>query len=259
MALPEPIVTERRGCLRIWRRADIPLGRVIEALETPGEVLKASWKGTVRRVGAWVVKETGPQRGLALLKLTLARGRYRRAWRAACFLAEQGVPVAAPLAYVERGWMGFVSGNAVLSEHLDGVRNVEARAADLARTGDAGAISGYLDALADAVNRLAATGAYHSDLSGKNILTRNGPPFYFVDLDGVILGRAYTDRLRMRNHIQLYDSFCDLFPEEPLRRFIARMLPPDAPGEPWIRAVQKGQYARRARLESRRARTRAKG
>src|SRR5690606_22863464 len=198
---------ERVGALRLWRREDTPREAVLAALQTPGEPLKVSGKSRTRRVGPWVVKESvaGPR---AVLKHTLRRARYRQGWEAARHLAAAGIGVPTPRAFVEWTWGGIVFGNALILDYLEGFVNVEEHARRLARGGaDAAAIGAFLAGLAASVNRLTASGACHTDLSGKNIFTLDGRDFYFIDLDGVVLGRTYGDAPRLRNHVQLYDSF----------------------------------------------------
>ncbi len=105
----------------------------------------------------------------------------------------------------------------------------------------------FLNELARSVNRLEQSGAYHADLSGKNIFTKDGKVFYFIDLDDVLLGAPSSAESRLKNHIQLYDSFCDFVPESILRAFIAGMAAPATDFDAWFRRVQEGQKIRRAR------------
>lgn len=197
-----------------------------------------------RRVGPWVVKASRAQGGLGVLKRTLQRARYRGAWAASHFLARRGVCVPQPHAFVEEGRFGVIVGNALVTEYLDGCRNVEHYAAGLAASSDE--VAQFLGRLADAVNGLIATGAYHTDLSGKNIFTCDGETFYFIDLDGVVLDLVPTDGQRMKGHVQLYDSFCDLWGADLLDPFIGRMHPDASDQAAWLHAVHEGQRARRA-------------
>ena len=240
--------TERRGALTIHLRDDVPLEAVLEALRAQGEVLKVSPKTVTKRVGEWVVKQSRFQAGLGPLKHTLCRNRYRAGWRAASRLEPRGVGVPRPVAYIEQGRLGIIVGNAVVSEFLDGFRNVEQHAAELAANrASQETVGAFLDGLAGAVNELTAADAFHTDLSGKNVFTQDGAAFYFIDLDGVVLDQPYTEQLRMKNHVQLYDSFCDLFDDGLLGPFLARMLPAGQPISEWLAAVRARQRVRRAR------------
>ncbi|MCX5768824.1 MAG: hypothetical protein NTZ09_00915, partial [Candidatus Hydrogenedentes bacterium] len=196
--------------------------------------------------GEWAVKLSRIEGGLGPVKRTLARGRYRRAWVAANHLHARGVRVPEPMAYGEWTLFGIVLGNVLVTRFLAGHVNVEVYAAQLVRnSATQEALGAFFAGLASAVNRLTSAGAYHADLSGKNIFTKDGSEFYFIDLDGVVLGRAYCDALRLKNHIQLYDSFCDFCDHDTLARFHARMLTDTDNLEGWMRLVVEGQRARR--------------
>jgi tRNA A-37 threonylcarbamoyl transferase component Bud32 len=223
------------------------LKAVQDSLEDGGVLLKKSDKFRTRRVGDWVVKETTARGLIPTLKLTLLRKRYRRAWEAARFLQSQGIHVPAPIAYAEGGAFGIVTGNAVISEFLDGHRNVEdhARALEAESPHDRAQAESFLSAVADAVNALTAAGAYHSDLSGKNIFTADGQTCRFIDLEAVRLNRRYTRVERLTNHVQLCDSFCDLWDDELLGPFIEKMTPRDWDGKAWFAKVRQVQRRRR--------------
>ncbi|MBI5092002.1 MAG: hypothetical protein HZB26_06100 [Candidatus Hydrogenedentes bacterium] len=244
------IVEERVGPYEVRRRNEVATQAVLEALDTPGQVLKKSSKAVTRRVGDWVVKEsrsTVRQRA----KQALRPGAYLRAWKAALLFETAGVGSAKPIALVRRRKLGAIVGSALIFEHLDGSCSVEQWAARMHETGASEkAIRGFLSKIAQAVARLCDTGAYHADLSGKNILTRNGDSFYFIDLDGVELNREYTDALQLKNHIQLYDSFCDLWSDDVLAPFVTQMLPRGTDADVWMEAVRRGQAKRRARTKA---------
>ena len=220
-------------------------------VRAPGEVLKASRKSETRQVGEWVVKRSCARGMAALCRHTFCRERYRLGWVAAHHLQRQGVAVADPWAYVEWGRFGLIWGNAFVSAFLDGTQDVEHYAdAMVTRGWKPGDVHAYLGGLAEAVNRLCASGAYHTDLAGKNILTRDGREFYFIDLEGVVIGRPYTRELRMETHVQLYDSFCDRFDDTYLEPFIAQMLPEPGVLSDWMNEVRATQRVRRARTEA---------
>ncbi|MDX9973834.1 MAG: lipopolysaccharide kinase InaA family protein [FCB group bacterium] len=243
-------VTERVGELRIERRSDAALDAILGALKSPGEVLKQSHKSTARRVGDWVIKES--RRNLSeYIKHVFHPSRYRAGWLAARYLEERGIGVPEAVAYVERRCLGLMTGNAVVMEFLSGYVNVEEYARRLVAAGaNAARVEAFLEGLAKAVGALDAAGAYHSDLSGKNIFTRTGAEFRFIDLDGVVLGRKQTEAMRLLNHVQLYDSFCDLWDDSVLDPFLAPLIPADRDIEAWMETVRAGQAARRARTEA---------
>ncbi len=247
----------RRGLGRCYCRKEVRVEAVWDALAHSGDVLKASKKARVMRVGNWVVKEQ--RDALGWLKYTLKRSRYRRAWVAAHHLRHHNVLVPEPVAFIEYSVAGVILRNTMVSAYLDGCRNVEHFLQALAKRG-AGrdTIELFLRRLADAVNHLCASGAYHADLSGKNIFTLDGTRFYFIDLEAVEIGGEYTDALRLKNHIQLYDSFCDQLNDTLLAPFLQHMLPAGADARLWLPRVRDGQRERRARIDrihARRAQT----
>ncbi len=245
----DDLQTVRRGLKRLYLRKEVTPEAVTAALKAPGDPLKASRKASVKVVGEWVVKRSHGRFGTGLARHTFRRTRYRRAWLAAHRLGSYGVLVPEPIAYVEWG-MGILWRNAFVTAHLDGCRNVEDFLRALIQRGGArDTLEGFLERLADAVNRLSGSGAYHADLSGKNIFTRDGQEFYFIDLDAVELDREYTDELRLKNHIQLYDSFCDELNDLLLVPFIERMLTHEHDLRVWMPAVRNGQKKRRDRIE----------
>jgi tRNA A-37 threonylcarbamoyl transferase component Bud32 len=243
-------VVERVGGRLVERRSDVSLDAVLDALKTPGAILKQNHKATTRRVGDWVVKEsrrTASER----LKHALRPARYRCGWNAARALTERGIGVPEPVAYVESRLAGRMIGNAMITEFLSGCVSVEEFAQRLVSVGATHArVTAYLGALAKAVADLNAAGAYHSDLSGKNIFTRTGAEFRFIDLDAIVLDRPIAEAASLLNHVQLYDSFCDLWDDSFLEPFLLPLIPSDRNVEGWMEEVRAGQASRRARVEA---------
>lgn len=241
---------ETLGRLRIERFPDVALDDVLQVLRFEGPVLKASAKSVTRRVGGWVVKESR-RTFREMVKHTAQPKRYRQGWRAACHLHDAGIAVPQPRAYVESRLGPFMVANALIMDYLEGAMNVEDFARSLVRRQATEAdIAAYLGALASAVNGLEAAGAYHTDLSGKNIFTRDGTVFYFIDLDGVVLGQSHDDVRRFKNHVQLYDSFCDLWDGALLDPFLTAMRPAPSSAADWCDRVRAEQARRRARIEA---------
>lgn len=250
MSSTQNLVVDSVGRLHIERFQDVALEDALEALRLEGPILKASTKSVTRRVGGWVVKES--RRSLReMVKHAAQPNRYRQGWRAACHLHDAGVAVPQPRAYAEIRLGPLMVANAVIMDYLEGAMNVEDFARSLVRRQATDAdIAAYLGALASAVNGLEAAGAYHTDLSGKNIFTREGTVFHFIDLDGVILGQPHDELMRLKNHVQLYDSFCDLWDGALLDPFLTAMLPPSQSASQWCDAVRAEQARRRARIEA---------
>ena len=245
---------------RAWRAdaqivvaAGIDEAHARAALGNVSDVLKVSAKSTTFRSGDWVVKTSPAQFSFESLRLLAGVNRYRRTWDALHRLRAQGVSLPAPVAYIaERRW-GRTRRAAVVAEYLAGWVNVEEHARALVRErADDGAIAAYLAGIATALRGLEQAGAYHADLSGKNIMTAKGARFAFIDLDGVRFPRTISHSDRLKNHIQLYDSFCDYWSDRLLRPFIEALWPQDVtPPEDWFERVRMGQATRRARQRAR--------
>lgn len=245
--LPDNNFTKHRvGRTSVYARSDLALEELLAAIKGPGDELKRSKRALTRRVNDWVVKESRGPLIREVVKHTLSRERYRRAWYAAHYLLARGIAVPKPIAYLEKSVLGCITGTVTITEHLRGHRSVQQFLHALVKQG-AGqeTITQFLDALANAVLALMASGAFHADLAGKNIYTEDGTSFYFIDLDAVILGTPYTQEMRLRNHVQLYDSFCDQLNDAVLVPFIQRMLPKDIDSRVWLPALRTAQAERR--------------
>lgn len=242
-------VVERSGRLRVWRRADVSLASVLDTLSACGPILKSNGKSETKRVGGYLVKSSAGNVAVQVLKHTAQRERYRRGWRAAHYFADRGIPAPKPFAHVEWSFAGVIWKHATITEYLPDCVDVEHYYDALVKAGASlDDLAAYLSRLADAVNRLAASAAIHTDLAGKNILTRDGQTFYFIDLEGVILNQVIDEGRTLQAHVQLYDSFIDRCDDSLLAPFIRRMLPQAGPQfDLWFARVKAAQALRRAR------------
>ncbi len=247
----QDIHVARDGVCTYYLTPGVTVGAVKEALATEGETLKASPKSLTRRVEGWVVKESTGNTLPNLIKHTAARWRYRRGWTAARFLASRGVGVPKARAFMEERAGGVIWRQAYLCDYLDGCENVEQFARRLVE-GDAteAQIGNFLKFLAQAVNGLCGAPAYHADLSGKNIFTKTGAEFYFIDLDSCQIRKAPRGLDLLKNHVQLYDSFCDVWDDATLDPFLEDLSRLSVGRGEWLRMVKAGQAQRRAEQEA---------
>lgn len=233
---------------RAERHGNVPQEAVWRAIREPGELLKQSRNWTTKRAGDWVVKTVRAQFGLGFVRPLILTRRLRQGWKAARHLFDHGVGVPEPIAYAEQRVCGAPINAAFISRHIDHAVTVEEFARRLAlQDAKPDDVHAFLAALAAAINQLAEAGAVHRDLSGKNILTTDGRAFYFIDLDSVVLRPVYDEEDRMKNHVQIYDSFCDLWGDEFLGPFIEQLLPHGQSLAPWLDRVRAGQHKRRSR------------
>ena len=246
---PPDVIVEKTGAAIVYRKKHFPPDTLARVLKLPGEVLKRGIS-TTRRVEGYVIK-SAPQGPIATVKRTFGQYPQRRGWTSALWLEARGINVPPPRAYVEFRRLGFKIGACLVSGYLDGLSNVEAFARTMVKSNASeNRVLAYLSALATAVNDLSATGAYHRDLSGKNIFTRDGETFTFIDLDSVEIDVPWTDERRLKNLVQLYDSFCDYWPDQVLKHFIAALSPENGDKDAWFSRVREGQAQRRKRVEA---------
>jgi len=236
-----PIRTERRGGLRVRLCGDMEMTDVLRALEESGETLQNTRKRAVRRVGEWVIKSSRFNRGTGIIKHTFRRNRYRTGWRASVALYERGVPVPRPQAFIEHGVFPVITGNTLISDYLHDCVDVKSWAEDRL-AGNPMETDSFLTRLSEAVNCFHAAGAYHQDLKTDNILTPDGIRFYFIDLDDVVLDLPYPDAIRLKNHVQLYYGFSEIFPKEALLKFLVTMQPDGVSTESWQRDILQGHH-----------------
>ena len=242
------VVTEHCGNAIVHHRAGLDCQQILDTISAQGEVLKTSPKSITRRIDALVVKACAGGAGLGLLNRSLRRNRYRRGWFAGLYLEKQGVAVPRVKAFVETGRWGLIAASYLVMDYLEKACNVERYAVELVQDeAPEEDIRTFLRGLARAVNELRGVGAYHQDLSGKNIYTRDGERFHFIDLESIVPAERHTRKMIFRNHVQLYDSFCDLLGDDLLEPFLAEMAPEEQDYAMWAKLVRRGQAARRTR------------
>lgn len=219
-------------------------------LTDEGGEIKRSSKAISLHTPTAYVKRT-PRTWSSALRCALRPNHFRENFYAALRLDRAGISVAMPLGLAERRVLGVPVQQAAAAEWLEGAVNVEVYARTLvAENAEADGIAAYLERLADAVRALAVAGIHHADLSGKNIFTPEGVAFTFIDLDSVQPTYGVDEAALLKRDVQLYDSFCDLWPDEVLRVFIAQLHCENMPTEDWFSRVCEGQAARRARTEA---------
>ena len=243
----EDVVTECCGNAVVRRRADISCERLLETIAAEGEILKISPRSETRRVNGLGVKGSAGGARKGLLERSIRRNRFRRGWAAGLYLEQQGVSVPRVEGFVETGRWGMISGSYLIMEYLEGTCNVERFMAEMIQDGASeNRIRAFLRELAQALNGLQEAG--HSiRIVGKNIRRARGRYSYFIDLESILPVEQYTRKMHYKNHVQLYDSFCDFLGDDMLEPFLAQMLPQDQDYATWSRVVRRGQAARRSR------------
>lgn len=231
-------------------RQDVLPEQIELLLSKDAEILKETRKTQVRSVGNWIIKERRSPFYRSAGMPAQNREKHSRPWRAGNYLRMYGINIPEPLAYVERKFTGIVFKSWHIFQNLTFCRDVESYLSEIIIGGATGTVlSCFLRHLAEAVNELEAVNAFHGDLSGKNIYTSDGERFYFIDLDAVEYNVEYDSKKRMKNHVQLYDSFCDALSDSLLVPFLGELLPESEDLRVWMPAVRKAQKQRRAKVE----------
>lgn len=226
------------------------------ALQEPGVVVKQSRRTAVRRVGDWCIKESSGNGWLHPLDLTLRPGRYTSGWIVGRTLHANGIPVPRPVSNASQ-WRGPICVyRATVTEWLEGWTDVEEAARMLAASAaEDEAIREFLGGIDTLHGKLCDARYYHADLSGKNIFCRRPPgaehfECCLIDLDSVRRVRSVSTRLRIRNAVQLYDSFCDLWDERLLGSMVCRVMGLSRFDADTFEQVRSIQQVRRARIEA---------
>lgn len=210
------------GLARVWSTGVVPPQEILRYASEQGTTLSTSYKSEVVRIGDWVVKRSRLNKGAGPLRLTLDRKRYRRGYEAGLLLPRFGIKVPEVAGFVEWGGGGPIWRNALVMRNLKDYQSIRDHALRLRSASDDTARE-FLRSLADSIIRLRDARVYHSDLAYKNVLTLDGEAFYFVDLDSVCCEHEQTVDERLRNAVQLIDSFSDVWRLEILRELVHRL------------------------------------
>jgi hypothetical protein len=135
----------------------------------------------------------------------------RRSLRGALLLEQNGIRTARPLAAIEPyGWKGLGT-SYYFAETVETAKTLYVAWKELCEASSWGAAAAkrrhLLRQLSAFVYRLHASGIYHRDLKGSNILVqkveKGNIDFVLIDLDRVRMNRAFRWRKRIKNLIQI--------------------------------------------------------
>ncbi len=208
---------ERRGGLRIYRRREIPVETILEAVGGGGG--SSLHVKRIESPGLW-----------QNFKDLFQKPRGRRAWHAANALAVRGIPTPKPLALVEETFLGLVRRSWLVTERLEQAPTLAQYVHDrfVMRGPDHAAAGALLRGLAGALAALYREEIYHGDLKASNILVKTGedggPEFFFTDFDGIQLWRKPRAWRVVKNLVQLYCSLPLCVARPAAVRFFVRFL-----------------------------------
>lgn len=191
---------------------------------------------------------------------TFLGGKGRRGWITGNGLIARGIPTPQPIALIERKLLGLVRNNILITEYIEGALVVNDYISKHFNKGlNLEMIKKkrlFIEALARLVRSFHDTGIYHADLSGRNILVKEGQQgnweMFIIDLDAVSLWMRPTVRRRLKNLSQINDCPDCITNTDRMRffRIYFRNLPLKA--HEYIRKIVKLTRLRRLQMERRR-------
>jgi len=189
-----------------------------------GIVLKKTAKVSSFQWRSYFVKKTNYPIYEGIFRHLFLSNRCRNAWNISNYLIHAHIPTPKPIAYLEMLNYSLPYQHFFLSEYLFDSYNVEIFIKDDIYSRKGITLEDFFNTMKEFLLLLWEKGIYHKDLSGKNLLTVNGKSIYLVDLDSTHLINHFTIKYKIRNLIQIYDSFCDFVDEYILKDLIFTVL-----------------------------------
>lgn len=168
---------------RILRDPDAALADAARVFKGPGHT------ATVAQVGRWVVKRANLRSIGSVLKDLFRPSRSLLAYRKAHHLELLGIPSPLPVATAERRWLRFLRHGYLVTEAIEGARNLGEVLARSSRVPVS--VRRQLAAL---VARLHDEGFSHRDLKETNLLVDTSERVFLIDLDGLTWGCRVSER-----------------------------------------------------------------
>ena len=196
-----------------------------EDLIYQGEAIKISKKAISRKFENIFLKITNFPFLEGAFRHIFLRERYRNAWNISIIASNLDIAIPTPIFYLEIlfykiPWQSFFA-----IEYIHNSVNIEKFAQQLVEKKLTEPLKKLFSELSATISNLWANNLYHRDLSGKNILTVDGSKIYLVDLDSVKILKNFSLQHKLKNLVQIYDSFCDYVEDELLKNCIFSLLP----------------------------------
>ncbi len=189
-----------------------------------GKILKKTLKTSSFQWRSYFVKKTNYPIFEGIFRHLFLSNRCRNAWNISNYLIHSHIPTPKPIAYLEMLNFSLPYQHFFLSEYLYDSYNVEIFIKDNIYSKKGITLDTFFNTMKKFLVFLWEKGIYHKDLSGKNLLTVDGKNIYLIDLDSTYLINRFTIKYKIRNLIQIYDSFCDFVDEEILKDLIFTVL-----------------------------------
>ncbi|MGR3309413.1 MAG: lipopolysaccharide kinase InaA family protein [Candidatus Brocadiales bacterium] len=202
-----------------------------------------------------------------MLKKTFLGTKGKRAWVAGNGLIARGIPTPQPIALIEKKSFGFTRDNFLLTEYVDDAlcvndyvskyfnNKLNKRNPKMIKKKKL-----FIEKLARLFRSFHDTGFYHCDLSGVNVLVKEGQhekgKMFIIDLDSVLIWRKLTLKRRLKNLSQINGRLNCITNTDRMRFFKTyfRGIPPNA--RKYIKEIMKHREIRRLRRVQREERSR---
>ncbi len=197
---------------------------ILNELYTKGKIIKETSKTSSFHLGVYFIKKTNYHFIEGAFRHVLLSKRCRNAWNISNYLIKSGIHTPQPIAHFETLKFYLPYQHFFISEYLQENCNVEVFIKNNIYIKKNITIDNFFHTLKKLLILLWEKGIYHKDLSGKNLLTISGDNIYLIDLDSVCLISPFQIKYKIKNLIQIYDSFCDFVNEEILKDLIFTVL-----------------------------------
>lgn len=210
---------------RIWSNEEkFDPDTFLSEISNRGRILKKTSKTSSFQWHSYFIKKTDYPILEGIFRHLFLPNRCRNAWNISNYLTHYHVPTPKPIAYLEILKFSLPYQHFFLSEYLSDSYNVEIFVKNEIYSKKGITLENFFNTIKKFLILLWGKGIYHKDLSGKNLLTVNGETIYLIDLDSTYLINHFTIKYKIRNLVQIYDSFCDFVDEEILKDLIFTVL-----------------------------------
>lgn len=213
-------VDYKRAQWKAWLRDPLqwvdPSRQILLKDSHTATICRATLEAEGRRTEV-VVKRTLARNGWKKLAQIFGPSRNMRSWRMANMLRNRDLPVATPIAVMERFALGLARLDSIsFTEFIDDAVDLEAfltsEIATLPPARQRQVKNRLIDSVVQLLKAFHERGFVHRDLKAPNLMVRWAAPFdgapslTFIDMDGISHRRRSTDRQRTRAVVRLCAS-----------------------------------------------------
>jgi len=216
----------RGNSYQIWSNIqNLDFENLLSKIPINGKIIKETSKSVSLQLDNYFIKKTKYNPFEGGFRHLFLSNRCRNIWYISNYLTNYEILTPKPIAYIEALTYSMPYQHYFISEFLYNSYNIEVFIKNEIYKEKGVSFYNFFNTLSKMILSLWEKGIYHKDLSGKNLLTINGQEIYLVDLDSTIIKKHLDIKYKIRNLIQIYDSFCDFLEEDILKNFIFSVLP----------------------------------